>query len=149
MANAGVVTKARKRVQEDKRKAASGALILSTSRTPPPSKGDVLEENHDEFMTLAVADIYVRQGLLEEAVKIYHRIVQNEPDNLEAKKKLSDAENLIKAKGAKGAAESAPASPSAGPTAPKPVETPPPTAHPSEPEKDSGGKRKSNRVGYV
>jgi tetratricopeptide (TPR) repeat protein len=140
---------AERRVQEDKRRAAASAGDLSTSRTPPPSKGDVLEENRDEFMTIAVADIYVRQGLVEEAVKIYHRIVQNEPNNLEAKKKLSDAENLIKSKGGKIAAEPASAAAPSSPEPPKPSETSSPTTHPAAPEKDSGGKRKSNRVGYV
>ncbi|HTC21404.1 MAG TPA: tetratricopeptide repeat protein [bacterium] len=145
---------AERRVQEDKRRAAS-AGDLSTSRTPPPSKGDVLEENRDEFMTIAVADIYVRQGLVEEAVKIYHRIVQNEPNNLEAKKKLNDAENLIKSKGGKLAGESNSAAPSPStssvpsPEPSKPAEPSSPTTHPAAPEKDSGGKRKSNRVGYV
>ncbi len=103
-------------------------------------------------MTLAVADIYVRQGLLEEAAKIYHRIVQNEPDNLEAKKKLSDVENLIKSKGAKAPSESAPAAAPPAPsgsTGSKTTEPSSAPAHPTEPEKDSGGKRKSNRVGYV
>ncbi len=142
-----------KRTQEDKHKA---ALVgdFSTSRTPPPSKGDVLEENHDEFMTIAVADIYVRQGLSEEAAKIYRRILQNEPDNLEAKRKLRDVENLIKSKGGKTEPESVPAVPPPSTSASsiagaKPSALPATTANPGEPEKDSGGKKKSNRVGYV
>jgi hypothetical protein len=107
-----------------------------------------LEDNRDEFMTIAVADIYVRQGLLEEAAKIYRRITVAEPDNLEAKKKLGDVEGMIKAKGGAAGAEK-PAAPTN--TAPaKPAETPAaPAAHPPDGEKDSGGKKKSNRVGYV
>ena len=144
---------AARRVQEDKQKSAL-AEDFSTSRTPPPSKGDVLDENHDEFMTIAVADIYVRQGLAEEAAKIYRRIVQNEPDNLEAKKKLIDVENLIKSKGGKGPLESPSVAPppSAASSSPSGSKSPEPSSspgHPVEPEKDSGGKKKSSRVGYV
>jgi tetratricopeptide (TPR) repeat protein len=136
------------RRQEADRKKAAAAQETATSRTPPPSKGDALEENNkDEFMTIAVADIYVRQGLMEEAVKIYRRILQMEPDNMEARKKLGDAEGLLKSKGS-SAASTAPVST----TSATPPPAPPPAAPPSagkEPEKDSGGKKKSNRVGYV
>jgi tetratricopeptide (TPR) repeat protein len=135
---------AEKKIREEMdRKKAVAAQETATSRTPPPSKGDTLEENKDEFMTIAVADIYVRQGLLEEAVKIYRRILQMEPDNLEARKKLTDAEGLLRSKESgtpPPAASQAPASPP--PSGPAP-------AAPKEPEKDSGGKKKSNRVGYV
>jgi len=117
---------------------------LKSLKLEPTSKGDsVLEEGKDDFMTIAVADIYTRQGLHEEAAKIYRRILQNEPDNLEARKKLLDVEKLL---GPSSAPTPAPA---------KPAELPPPVAapkteteHPSG-EKDSGGKKKSNRVGYV
>ena len=142
---------AEKKVRAEMEKSAA-ASATATSRTPPPSKGDALEDNRDEFMTIAVADIYVRQGLLEEAAKIYRRITQAEPDNLEARKKLADAEAKIKAKG--GSAPEKQAPPSS--TASKPAEphaappaVPPQAAHPPDGEKDSGGKKKSNRVGYV
>ncbi|HVM31824.1 MAG TPA: tetratricopeptide repeat protein, partial [bacterium] len=85
--------------------------------------------------TVAVAEIYTRQGLYEEAQKIYQRIIHAEPDNFEAKKKLADVENLIKTKGGKAPAPPAPAAPAAEKS--------------PEGEKDSGGKKKSNRVGYV
>ncbi len=127
-----------RKAKETAKKPAASAEF-ATSRTPPPSKGDSVEEGRDEFMTIAVADIYVRQGLHEEALKIYRKIVQLEPDNLEARKKLTDMENLIKSKGGKIAPET---------SAPPPPAKTPPSAPPSD-EKDSGGKKKSNRVGYV
>jgi tetratricopeptide (TPR) repeat protein len=135
-----------KRAQEEKEKNSKKAPVpaseIKTSRTEPPSKGDqALEEDKDGFMTIAVADIYTRQGLYDEASKIYNRILQMEPDNLEAKKKLSDLENLRKPKG--GPPSHPPDPPPAGPG----PSSPPP--HPSSPEKDSGGKKKPNRVGYV
>ncbi len=113
------------------------------------SKGDSLvEEGKDEFMTIAVADIYTRQGLYEEASKIYKRILQLEPDNLEAKKKWDDLQSLLKTK------NPAPAAPvTSAPTPPTIEKVPEPTPkeekNAPEPAKDSSGKKKSNRVGYV
>ncbi|HUO57446.1 MAG TPA: tetratricopeptide repeat protein [bacterium] len=138
---------AEKRAREEREKSSKVAAQVNeikTSRSDLPSKGDsLMEEGRDEFMTIAVADIYTRQGLYEEASKIYRRIVNMEPNNLEAKKKLGDLENLIKSKGNK------PASADAAPP-PKSAEIPPSAPpHPHEPEKDSGGKKKSNKVGYV
>jgi len=37
----------------------------------------------DDFMTAAVADIYVKQGLVKEAQRIYERILKREPGNAE------------------------------------------------------------------
>lgn len=143
---------AEKKARDDREKAAA-AGATATSRTPPPSKGDALEDNRDEFMTIAVADIYVRQGLLEEAAKIYRRITQGEPDNLEARKKLGDVEAMIKAKGGstpeKQAAPSATGAAKAAESQAAPPAAAPPASRPPEGEKDSGGKKKSNRVGYV
>ncbi|MGH7739509.1 MAG: tetratricopeptide repeat protein [bacterium] len=114
------------------------------SKLDAHSKTDsTLEESRDEFMTIAVAEIYTRQGLYAEAIKIYQRIIHAEPDNFEAKKKLSDVESLSKNKAGKSSA--------AAPTPGAPVPPPPASeAHkkPSE-EENSGGKKKSNRVGYV
>ena len=145
-----------RRVKEDAEKRAMEAMSKLTPKEPSFSKmshldssaktDSALEESRDEFMTIAVAEIYTRQGLYEEARKIFTRIVQLEPDNFEAKKKLADVENLMKSKGSKipePAAAPVPA-PSAAPAAPAPSA---PTV--VDPEKDSGGKKKSNRVGYV
>ncbi len=134
---------AERKVREEK-----AAAAPATSRTPPPSKGDSLEEGRDEFMTIAVAEIYERQGLLEDAAKIYRHITRAEPDNLEARKKLGDVEAKIKSKGGSPAPASGPAKPFEPPAGAAPSPGPPPS-RPPDPEKDSGGKKKSNRVGYV
>ncbi len=146
------LTKAReeveKKAREEKALKTARAPVneIKTSRTEPPSKGDAaIEADKDEFVTIAVADIYTRQGLYEEAGKIYRRMIQMEPDNLEARKKLTDLENLMKSKGAKTP------SPEPPPSAPAKASEPPPSvpAPSPGPEKDSGGKKKSSRVGYV
>jgi tetratricopeptide (TPR) repeat protein len=117
------------------------------------------DDSRDEFMTIAVADIYVRQGLYDEAQRIYGRIIDTEPDNYEAKKKLSDLESMMKAKGMQlQAAASAPSAPVSTPSAsvkPKstsePVEPEPAKAQEvvPPPEKEPVAKKKHGKVGYV
>ncbi len=139
--------KERKNREESEKNSKKNAPIgnIKVFREEPTSKSDSLvEDGKDEFMTIAVADIYARQGLLEEAIKIYKRILQMEPDNLEASKKLKDVESRFKSI---TPVVSAPieAAPALKNPAPIPVEsqTDPPR------EKNSDGKKKSNRVGYV
>jgi hypothetical protein len=50
--------------------------------------GDEADEM-DDFMTAAVADIYVKQGLVDEAKRIYERILRREPGNSEVRDKLA------------------------------------------------------------
>ena len=45
-------------------------------------------DDMDDFMTSAVADIYVKQGLIKEALRIYERILKREPGNADVKAKL-------------------------------------------------------------
>ena len=47
------------------------------------------------FMSIAVADIYTRQGLHLEAAKVYRNILKLEPDNEEVKKRLKDVEEKM------------------------------------------------------
>jgi tetratricopeptide (TPR) repeat protein len=118
------------------------------------------DDSRDEFMTIAVADIYVRQGLYDEAHKIYDRIVDMEPDNYEAKKKLSDLENVMRAKGMLGTAKASAAPPAPAPSPAPPTAAAPPVAQPPakapeapEPapshEKEPVAKKKPGKVGYV
>lgn len=51
-----------------------------------PEAGD--SDDMDDFMTSAVADIYVKQGLVKEAQRIYERIIKREPNNHDVKAKL-------------------------------------------------------------
>jgi tetratricopeptide (TPR) repeat protein len=113
------------------------------------------DDSRDEFMTIAVADIYVRQGLYDEAQKIYGRIINSEPDNYEAKKKLSDLESMMKAKGLQSLNAASPApeplnavkseTPSV-PVVPEPVVEPEAVSHT---EKEPVAKKKHGKVGYV
>ncbi len=137
----------RRNREESEKNARKNAPIgnLKSFHGEPSSKSDSLvEEGKDEFMTIAVADIYARQGLLEEAFKIYKRILQMEPDNFEAAKKLKDVESRIKLKSNEVSTPSE--------TVPKPKSAAAPPVNSNSgppPERNSGGKKKSNRVGYV
>jgi tetratricopeptide (TPR) repeat protein len=64
-----------------------------SSATAPasPSKGSGSSESLDDpFIRKTLADIYAAQGLYLEALKIYERILSEEPDNHEVKEKLRD-----------------------------------------------------------
>jgi len=63
------------------------------SVTPAAPGGDSLE---DPFIRQTLADIYAKQGLFVEALKIYERILNEDPDNEDVKEKLR---NILKMKG--------------------------------------------------
>jgi len=54
---------------------------------PGPSSAEVLE---DPFIRQTLADIYAKQGLYVEALKIYERILNDEPNNEDVREKLRD-----------------------------------------------------------
>jgi tetratricopeptide (TPR) repeat protein len=57
------------------------------------TRGDeIAGDNQDEFMTVTVAEIYTKQGLLNEALKIYQKILEIEPGNMEAQLKKQELE---------------------------------------------------------
>jgi len=53
---------------------------------------EIAGDHQDEFMTVTVAEIYTKQGLLNEALKIYQKILEIEPGNLEAQVKKRELE---------------------------------------------------------
>jgi tetratricopeptide (TPR) repeat protein len=52
--------------------------------------GGTSEAIDDPFIRKTLADIYAAQGLYVEALKIYERILSEEPDNQDVKEKLRD-----------------------------------------------------------
>lgn len=56
---------------------------------------EIAGDHQDEFMTVTVAEIYTKQGLLNEALKIYQKILEIEPGNLEAQVKKQDLETTL------------------------------------------------------
>jgi tetratricopeptide (TPR) repeat protein len=75
----------------------SGAAQASNSAPSAPVPAQPLAakaasddgDEMDDFMTAAVADIYVKQGLVDEAKRIYERILRREPGNGEVREKLA------------------------------------------------------------
>lgn len=58
------------------------------AQAPGPAEEAPDNDDMDDFMTAAVADIYVKQGLVKEAQRIYERIVKREPGNGDVRAKL-------------------------------------------------------------
>jgi tetratricopeptide (TPR) repeat protein len=92
----------------------------------------------DEMVAIAEADLLRGQGRNEEAAKLYHTILASHPNNDEVRKKLANVEELLKP---------APKSPPILKVVESPNAQTPPA--PSDNEKDSNIKKKSNKIGYV
>jgi tetratricopeptide (TPR) repeat protein len=79
----------RKKVEEANR---SSQAPASSAPVPAPAAGaagaGAAADDMDDFMTAAVADIYTKQGLINEAIRIYEKILLREPGNAEIRKKL-------------------------------------------------------------
>jgi tetratricopeptide (TPR) repeat protein len=58
---------------------------LAPVSAPAPAADD---DELDEFTTVTVAEIYTKQGLIEEALRIYQRILAKEPGNADVAAKL-------------------------------------------------------------
>lgn len=63
-------------------------LIFDVSRPPEPARA--VEADQTVVDLLAEADFYVQQGLLEEAKKIYRKIISLNPENTQAQVKLAE-----------------------------------------------------------
>jgi len=119
----------------------------------------IVGDHQDEFMTVTVAEIYTKQGLLNEALKIYQKILEIEPGNLEAQAKkneleatLQEQENLRRhteeaARSKKDKDEKPDAAKGAGPDAPK--KSAPPKGGKGKDDDEPPGKGRRSRVSYV
>jgi tetratricopeptide (TPR) repeat protein len=127
------------------------------------ARGDEIAGDHqDEFMTVTVAEIYTKQGLLTEALKIYQKILEIEPGNMEAQVKKQQLEKKVaeqeKIRQQTQEAQVAP-KPSAkdpGPKEAPAAEAPPkPQPKPTPAKEENGGdeppagRGKRGRVSYV
>lgn len=69
----------------------------------PPNKVDTtqpIEGEADELTTQTLAELYVQQGLIDKATKVYQKILLNEPDNkqiIQRLKELNPADALLAA----------------------------------------------------
>jgi tetratricopeptide (TPR) repeat protein len=134
-------------------------------------------DHQDEFMTVTVAEIYTKQGLLNEALKIYQKILEIEPGNLEAQLKKKELESTMaeqeklrvqseessrhkkasaeKAAAEKAAAEKAAAEKAAAEKAAKadsdqgPEPGAPPPGRPGKDDNEPPSKGRRGRVSYV
>jgi tetratricopeptide (TPR) repeat protein len=109
----------------EEERAAQRALEAETERAAIRAA-----ESHVEN-AMAEGDAFQREGQYEKARDVFKRIVDQDPKNLEAKRRLDDVQILMKAHGDKKTGTQ------------KPAETT------EAPGKDSDSKKRSSRIGYV
>ncbi len=84
----------RLRVEKEKEGRAGSAPVAAktaTAPTPASSRGYESQESLDDpFVRQTLAEIYAKQGLYLEALKIYERILTEEPHNEDVREKLRD-----------------------------------------------------------
>ncbi len=56
------------------------------------------DDEEEEVVSVTLAKLYEKQGHIEEALKIYEKIVEKEPDNVEAKESLERIKNEMEKK---------------------------------------------------
>ncbi len=81
------------RIRLEKEKEGKQSQVVPPPQAPSaPTKanGGTSEAIDDPFIRKTLADIYAAQGLYVEALKIYERILSEEPENNEVKEKLRD-----------------------------------------------------------
>lgn len=107
-----------RRTIDDIRRKADGQAPGTAAAAPPASplpplhKAEEEADEMEDFASVSVAEIFVKQGLKAEAQKIYERILRREPDNDEVRAKL---EALLGHKPAPGPSAPAGGGPAAGP----------------------------------
>jgi len=92
----------------------------AVQETGPQNEPEV--ESGDEqpaILTSTLAELYVRQGLLHDAARVYREILRREPDNQKARQRLVELKQQLESQEQEGAATAAAASSS--PAAPEPV----------------------------
>jgi tetratricopeptide (TPR) repeat protein len=63
---------------------------VSRPFTPPPPSATPELALNDPIVRQSLADIYAKQGLFVEAVKIYEKILNEDPNNDEVREKLRE-----------------------------------------------------------
>jgi len=66
-------------------------VLESQDRTQPiVEKEEVVDESADELTTLTLAELYERQGFLDKAVRVYQKLLLNDPTNEQIIQKLKE-----------------------------------------------------------
>lgn len=69
------------------------------SQTDIPSTEPAADLQTPPISTATIADIYIRQGFPERALKVYTDLLLSEPDNIEIRKKYEDLHALVASRG--------------------------------------------------
>jgi fused signal recognition particle receptor len=71
------------------------STVSDLMQTMGAKEDEIAGDHQDEFMTVTVAEIYTKQGLLNESLKIYQKILEIEPGNMEAQLKKQELESTM------------------------------------------------------
>ncbi len=81
------------RLRQEKEKEIKAAPVpapRAAPEEPHPAHSPTAQELEDPFIRQTLAEIYAKQGFYVEALKIYERILNEEPNNEDVKEKLRD-----------------------------------------------------------
>ena len=73
-----------------------GEVLLAAGPRPAPEKKKSAADDDEEFQTVTVADIYLKEGQMDRAVAVLEKILEKDPKNDEARKKLEKAHGEAK-----------------------------------------------------
>lgn len=82
-------------VELDSADARAQKLLQSLPEPVESSTEDQAEGKKSAINTATIADIYVKQGLYQEALNVYTGILEDDPDNVEIKQKAAEMNRLI------------------------------------------------------
>jgi len=115
--------------------AASASPAVEVRQAPAAATAAVAPHGAEPISTATIAEIYIRQGYLNRALKVYRDLLQSDPQNEGVRRKLVELKQRIKDQKA-----SPPAGlPVASEAAPTVVPTSVPVTHPSESAETESG----------
>lgn len=66
------------------------AVIKPEDRTQPMEQEEPAEADADELNTQTLAELYIKQGYTDKAIKVYQKLLLNDPNNTQIQQRLKD-----------------------------------------------------------
>ncbi|GAB4170383.1 MAG: hypothetical protein Tsb0017_13450 [Geothermobacteraceae bacterium] len=117
-------------------------ISSEAAREAEPQSEHEVESGGEQpaILTSTLAELYVRQGLLHDAARVYREILRRDPDNQKARQRLVELKQQIESQEQEGAPAASPDAPEPVPVSPEPdvdlAEESRPQAEPPETSKE-------------